>query len=1208
MKSARLPTRSHTSSTLDEFRRTGSKKIVTQGAFDTSFACLQDGVLTDQSFKHSFSVIDDSRSRSRMSSPQRRPRDKGSTAPGNVTAKELALSNSTMAKFLGGKQKAWMTGQQGPLRHASGMNSDIRLSDREVVQQLPERSAHVESTVDSNPCRSVNPPPRQTSFSETTSPMVPNRIQQNIVAPESTISSVHAVLPSPAPSDEVHQENHQIVHLAEGGESREDEAMSPEPNARRLTELAARYGGIEELEKRLQSAEQREYSTRAPLGEERDIVQVSRRSLSRTSFTEESQNKRPRLLPPHLVATPAHQPETRTTDARTAIAPSVTDSSHALSPTTTQLLTPPVQGPSLRSLIPVVESRIQALGGHRAMQGTIEGPRLSLLHDACLQEDFFYVALHQVYCLSSSEPESMSRLPLFGSEQSEGLNIVSSLLLPNSRMPGQIVGSFATFPTKLDVLLLSSETYQAAYKRVMQWLPHLAQCWQHFKSQCHRRQYPPLADELDGLLGVSSKTVQRIISTAIHRSFWVGEEDQCYRKGEEIFLRNQRDYQQRLNRLNTASPVPEAEVRSQNQQIVIQHQNIYLHHIQHLRQATQSHPAPSGHASPGTDSPMLPPQHTHSSVPQHTHRYAAPVQSHPRSRPAVVRPTNQTNLPSLPLNTDTHAAQRAWSATVGPTPVLPSPLISAQQLNSATQCVRPVSSSSSSPTVPGNPLSPAMQAIQHVAMQEPHHHRTWSNQYYAQSPLFQDSQSPWAPDARVNFSVTPSGHSRPPSQQQRRSSQQRPSPRSGLYFDSSRPYLPPQASPSLHSDQFGPYAPNQPSIFPSIPQQPNPLYFPLIPPPGYAQPPPVHSTPNISALHQSHFRSPVLKVIKNLNEVEMSLKLFQYVKKLALGPKPLDQRLSSYAWEFSVSAEEYQVRAIDTLSPNGAPSQRTVRLGSQTYRLRCFEHTAIGSAYQESQWIVAETTWPANILISINGMNVEIRRKRHYAKDLPVDLTPYILEGTNHLQMWILRSPQERDRHIRYSVGVEVVEITDQQRVKEGATARDSAVTKTSIKQCMARSDPDVQIVNDSVNIDLIDPYTARIFDVPARGRSCRHHQCFDLDTFLQTRQCKHPGWPGLPDEWKCPICSADARPQNLLIDGFFIGVREELKRRGRLDDARAIVFENSGEWHVKEEEETQESGDGSGRRPLRTNSNAAAGKAEVRPRQESVVIEIDED
>ncbi|KAI4135626.1 MAG: hypothetical protein LQ347_000522 [Umbilicaria vellea] len=1144
-----------------------------------------------------------------MASPQRRPRDKGSTAPGNVTAKEWALSNSTTAKFLGGKQKAWMTGQQGALGHASSTNSDIRRSNREIIRQVPERSAQVESTILAA-CPSENPPPRQIPFSESTSPTVPNSAQQSAAAPESTVCNTDAVLPSPAPSDEVHEENHQAVHFAQGGGVRADETIPPEPNARRLTELAAKYGGIEELEERLRSTEQRETIIRAHLGEGRDIAQVSRRSLSRASFTEESQNKRPRLLPPHSITTPANPSQTSTSDATTAIVGSFNDSSHALSPSATQLLTPPVQVPGLKSLFPAIDSQIHALGGHRIMQNTVEGPRLCLLHDACLQEDYFYIALHQVYCLSSVEPDTASRLPMFGSKQREGLNIVSSLLLPNSRMQQHIVGWFAKFPSQIDTLLLSSEMYQAAYKRVTEWLPYLAQRWQSFKNECYRRQYPPLADELVSHLGVRSETLRRIFSTVIYRLFWVGEEDQCYRRGEEVILQNQRDYRKRLNRLNTASPATAAEIEVQNQQIIIQYQNIYLHHMQHMqhmRQATHFLPTQPSHAPPETDSPMSPPQHVQGSLPRHSHRPPAHVQSYPQSRPTVVRPTSRTNSPSLPLNIDTHTAQRAWSATVGSPFVLPSTLVSAQQTNPAAQCVRPIRSPSvaSSPTVGGNSLPAAMQALQSTAIQEPQHHRTWSNQYHAQSPLFQESQSLWTPDARV---TTPSGHSRPASQQQRRSSQQRPSPGSALYADSSRPYLPTQASPSFQFDQLWRYAPNQPSRSPSIPQQPNPLCLPLLPPLGYVQQSPTHSNPTSSALHQSYLRSPELKFVRTSKEVKSSQRLFQYVQKLALGPKPLDQRLSSYTWCFSVTAEDYQLRATDTTLPNGAPSQRAVRLGSQTYRLRCFDHTAIGNAYYESQWAVAENTWPPNMLISINAVNIDIRRKLHYGKDLPVDLTPYILEGTNHLQMWIMRAPQERGRDVRYSIGVEVVDIINEEKIKEVARPRDSAVTKLFIQRSMTCSDPDVQIVNDSVTIDLIDPYTARIFDVPARGRFCRHHQCFDFDTFLQTRKGKHPGWPGLPDEWKCPICHADARPQHLVVDGFFIDVREELKRRGRLEDARAIVFDLSGEWRVKEEEDLEESGDGSGRRPSRASTVAAAGKADVRPRQESVVIEIDDD
>ncbi|MCJ1299046.1 hypothetical protein MMC08_001837 [Hypocenomyce scalaris] len=1163
----------------------------------------------DQDLYAVLSAIDDPSSRVEMPSPQRRPRDKGSTGPGNVTAKELALSNSTMTKFLGGKQKAWMTGHLNTLGPASSADSGVQLSDREAVRQPSERSTMVESAMDTNTFQSEEPPTPQVTVSESTSPMMSNSLQSNAAAPKSTVSTADAVLPSPAPSDEVHQESIHVAHLEEAGETREEAFMPPEPNATRLTELAVKYGGIEEIEKLLQSAEYRENITEVPLGEETNTVRVSGRSLSRTSSREQSQNKRPRVLPPNPMATPPHRPQTKATDQRTATIGNVMDSSQSLPLTASQLSNPPVapQGLSLRPLIAVIDSQVHALGGHQAMHATIEGPRLSLLHDACQNGDCFYLVLHQVYCLSSSEPETTSRLPGFGLEQREGMNTVSSLLLPNSGMPDHVVRWFATFPLQVDTALRTSELYHAAYKSVIECLPYFTQRWQNFKAECHRRQYPPLVDELESLLGVCSKTLQRVISTAIHRSFWVGEQDQCYRKGTEIFLRNQRDHQQRLNRLNTASPPTAAEVRSQNQQVVIAHQKTYLQHMQHLRLPTQINIPQPGHASPGTITPMLPPQHTQGSVSQHGSRHAPHAQPHLQSRPAVVRPTNRTSSRSSSLNIDTCAAQLEWPATLGTAPIVPSTPIFAQQTSPAIQSVRPAGSVSiaSSPTVAGSSLSPATQAIQYSAMHEPHHHRTWSNQScHPQSPLYQESQSPWATNPGVSFNATPAP---PPSQLQHHSHQQRPSRRPGPQSDLFRPYVPTQAASGPQSDHFRPYASIQPSISPSMPQQPNSMHSPLIPPPGHAQPPPAHPNPNTSALHQSHLRSPVLKIVNTLNYVDKSTKFFQYVNKLALGPTPLDQRCSGFVWDFVVSAAEYQVLATDTPLPSGAPSTRTMCLGSQTYRLRSFEHTAIGSAYHESEWVVAETTWPANILISMNGTYLETRRKLHHGKDLPVDVTPYITEGTNILQMWIIWSGQERERHTRYSVGVEVIEITDYQTIKEGATPRAHSETSMLIKQSMTSSDPDVQIVDESINIDLVDPYTARIFEVPARGRSCRHHQCFDLDTFLQTRRSKYPCWPGLPDEWKCPICGADARPQNLLIDGFFINVREELRRLDRLEDARAIVFEKSGEWQVKADEEAEETGVGSGRHVPHTEAVSAGGAA-VRQRQESVVIEIDDD
>jgi hypothetical protein len=102
-----------------------------------------------------------------------------------------------------------------------------------------------------------------------------------------------------------------------------------------------------------------------------------------------------------------------------------------------------------------------------------------------------------------------------------------------------------------------------------------------------------------------------------------------------------------------------------------------------------------------------------------------------------------------------------------------------------------------------------------------------------------------------------------------------------------------------------------------------------------------------------------------------------------------------------------------------------------------------------------------------------------------------------------------------------------------------------------------------SLTISLLDPFLAdRIWDIPVRGTDCRHTECFDLEIFLS--QCKpreEPGYPSMPDCWRCPICRGDARPQKLMIDGFLSHIRGELAHRSLLSSKSIKVWSNGSRF-----------------------------------------------
>jgi hypothetical protein len=127
--------------------------------------------------------------------------------------------------------------------------------------------------------------------------------------------------------------------------------------------------------------------------------------------------------------------------------------------------------------------------------------------------------------------------------------------------------------------------------------------------------------------------------------------------------------------------------------------------------------------------------------------------------------------------------------------------------------------------------------------------------------------------------------------------------------------------------------------------------------------------------------------------------------------------------------------------------------------------------------------------------------------------------------------------------------------------------TLNTIKRVLAGpsmdDDDEITMVVSDLSIDLADPFTARIFDIPVRGSSCLHRECFDLETFLDTRKSKFSGQPSLVDVWKCPLCGADARPYALRVDEFFLTVRAKLADVGNLD-VKAILVSADGSWKPK--------------------------------------------
>ena len=157
---------------------------------------------------------------------------------------------------------------------------------------------------------------------------------------------------------------------------------------------------------------------------------------------------------------------------------------------------------------------------------------------------------------------------------------------------------------------------------------------------------------------------------------------------------------------------------------------------------------------------------------------------------------------------------------------------------------------------------------------------------------------------------------------------------------------------------------------------------------------------------------------------------------------------------------------------------------------------------------------------------MEFRRKLDHGKDIPVDISDYVHEGRNIVKAYI---NLQRGATLKsdYFIFIEEIETTKLKYVREKVLSQrlSSKSTLSEIKQLLDTDCPNNQkgnkdyycghylnqdddddrdlviVGSSSTTINLLDPILSnQIYNIPIRGRYCIYRDCFDLDTFLQSR------------------------------------------------------------------------------------------------------------
>lgn len=107
-------------------------------------------------------------------------------------------------------------------------------------------------------------------------------------------------------------------------------------------------------------------------------------------------------------------------------------------------------------------------------------------------------------------------------------------------------------------------------------------------------------------------------------------------------------------------------------------------------------------------------------------------------------------------------------------------------------------------------------------------------------------------------------------------------------------------------------------------------------------------------------------------------------------------------------------------------------------------------------------------------------------------------------------------------------------------------VVRQLMRASTTTEDDDVACVERTQRFKLSCPITLMRMMIPARGRHCRHLQCFDLESFIQVTK----GSKAFNNRWKCPECPLILRTDVLVVDKFVEDILRTVSRHRTVVEA----------------------------------------------------------
>ncbi|KAJ5774316.1 Zinc finger MIZ-type [Penicillium paradoxum] len=786
---------------------------------------------------------------------------------------------------------------------------------------------------------------------------------------------------------------------------------------------------------------------------------------------------------------------------------------------------------------------------------SIARPRIDLLHQAINRRDSFYLVMHQLYCRLSIDPNTLGQIRA----PEAGMKLLVPLLEDNGKMHKAATVAFAQFPAPSHHLM-QSKWYLQVLTTVPEFLSRLASEWQGIWLQAP---HPPLVANLWAKLALPSPILMSVMFMCVARRL---HHETYIKPLLELFWQDVESFK----RCKDAG-IPDTTQQALNWNFIQE----YL-----------KFPRLSGSSSQTLSSPHPAHPRQSESMPQSTL-----ATSSPNPRPSIAG-NQPINVPPTPAASYRNYMPNAPQGQVaGPVAVAYQDSVPAPQLQNPSQYRQ------YNPILHGHgqdhgqdqgqwhQIHPQMQQMQQIHPMQPmrgqlalgqvhpsriHHIPQFPQEQRMQrQPVMPTLSTPHNPPLQsIAVNSAQSAQSIHGSSPMSTSVVTTPLSAAPISNHMVQHLIPQRSSNSLNRQHS---LASQPSAFPvvhappQIPNFQNLPHSPLLPAPGWRAPITVNPVPMRLGLHLADLRDPMKKLVKHDSDgKEMSTELFSYLDSFIVQPTIIKPDQPIYTWAFPLTSDECEKFPSIVQGKEGRCSVWTFKPGCRTYRLRCIRVPGTPATVNDRTWSVMATFWPSVFYVTVNDKELYVRRKVHNGKDLPLDITEYLRSGENNVRVDFILG-QDECKSLKYVFAVEAMEVAEFDQVLSLVQSIPAAKSRADIQKRLSpvTNDDELAVVTDNLTIGLVDPFMARIFDIPVRSRNCGHPECFDRDTYIRTRQSESGPTPMI-DNWRCPICKTDARPQSLVVDQFLAEVHAELARTNRLDMAKAIQIKADGTWTLK--------------------------------------------